>query len=63
VTKRLVDIDDAILQQAQRILGTETLKATVNSALREVVRRDAAEAFLGLATEGVFGTGAKGEES
>jgi len=63
VTKRLVDVDDEVLGQARRILGTETLKDTVNRALREVVRRDAAAAFLALATDGVFGSGQGGARS
>ena len=54
MTKRLVDVDDEVLAQARRILGTETMKDTVNRALREVVRRDAAASFLVLAIDGVF---------
>lgn len=38
MTKRLVDIDDATLDEAKRILGTDTIKDTVNTALRETVR-------------------------
>jgi Arc/MetJ family transcription regulator len=38
VTKRLVDIDDDLLEQARLQLGTTTLKDTVNSALRETVK-------------------------
>lgn len=38
MTKRLVDIEDEILEAAQRILGTATIKDTVNTALRETVR-------------------------
>jgi Arc/MetJ family transcription regulator len=34
VTKRLVDIDDAALSAARRQLGTETIKDTVDQALR-----------------------------
>jgi len=34
MTKRLVDIDDASLLEAQRILETRTMKETVNEALR-----------------------------
>jgi len=32
--KRLVDIDDSVLEAAQAELGTATIKATVNEALR-----------------------------
>jgi len=34
MTKRLVDIDDEALRDAQARLGTATIKATVNEALR-----------------------------
>ena len=38
MTKRLVDIDDVTLDRAKLILGTDTIKDTVNAALRETVR-------------------------
>lgn len=38
MTKRLLDIDDAALLDAQRILETRTMKETVNDALRLVTR-------------------------
>jgi Arc/MetJ family transcription regulator len=34
VSKRLVDIDDTFLEAARAQLGTSTIKATVNEALR-----------------------------
>ena len=34
MTKRLVDIDDDTLEAARSRLGTPTIKATVNEALR-----------------------------
>lgn len=37
VSKRLVDIDDELLQDATDVLGTGTMKQTVNRALEEVV--------------------------
>jgi Arc/MetJ family transcription regulator len=37
VTKRLVDIDDDLLARVREILGTPTMKDTVNGALQEVV--------------------------
>lgn len=40
MTKRLVDIDDGLLQEAAAVLGTSTMKDTVNRALAEA--RDAA---------------------
>ena len=41
MTKRLVDIDDAVLDQALELLGGATIKDTVNTALRELSDRDA----------------------
>ena len=38
MTKRLVDVDDEVLQEARTVLGTATLKDTVNESLRETVR-------------------------
>lgn len=37
MTKRLVDVDDDKLEQVRRLLGTSTIKATVNEALAEVL--------------------------
>ncbi len=37
-----IDIDDTVLAEAQRLLGTRTKRATVDLALREVVSRHAA---------------------
>jgi Arc/MetJ family transcription regulator len=39
MTKRLVDIDDEALAEAQRLLGTDTIKDTVNTSLAEVSQR------------------------
>jgi Arc/MetJ family transcription regulator len=52
--KTLIDIDNDLLMQSQQILGTATKKDTVNCALREVVRRHAAEEFIELARAGAF---------
>jgi Arc/MetJ family transcription regulator len=41
MTKTLVDIDDELLEQATKELGTTTKKETVNAALREVLRQRA----------------------
>ena len=38
MTKRLVDVDDDVLEEARNVLGTATLKDTVNESLRETVR-------------------------
>jgi Arc/MetJ family transcription regulator len=42
MAKRLVDIDDELLANAQDELGTATIKATVNEALRRVGARRSA---------------------
>lgn len=41
--KTTVEIDSEALASAKAILGTRSIKDTVNSALREVARRDALE--------------------
>lgn len=38
MTKRLVDIDDEVLAEARAVLGTVTLKDTVNAALETATR-------------------------
>ena len=37
--RRTVVIDDALLDDAQRLLGTKGIRDTVEVALREVIRR------------------------
>jgi Arc/MetJ family transcription regulator len=54
MSKTLIDIDNDLLTRSQQILGTATKKDTVNGALREVVRRHAAEEFIELARGGAF---------
>jgi Arc/MetJ family transcription regulator len=54
MAKTLIDVDDELLTRAQQILGTDTKKATVNTALREIVRRWAAVEFGTLARSGIF---------
>ena len=54
MTKTLIDIDEDLLKQAGQILEANTKKATINGALREIVRRHAAEAFLSRAQSGLF---------
>ncbi|MFV9673254.1 MAG: type II toxin-antitoxin system VapB family antitoxin [Acidimicrobiia bacterium] len=46
MVKRLVDIDDAALDRARRVLGTGTMKDTVNRALQEVIDLDRRRRFL-----------------
>ena len=40
VTKRLIDIDDALLEQARLVTGAVTMKETVNAALRHTVEAE-----------------------
>jgi len=40
MTKRLVDIDDELISEAQRLLSAATLKETVNTALSELVQTE-----------------------
>jgi Arc/MetJ family transcription regulator len=54
MAKTLIDVNGELLSRAQEILGASTKKETVNSALREVVRRWAAQEFGELARGGVF---------
>jgi Arc/MetJ family transcription regulator len=57
VGKTLIDVDLDLLARSRQILGTITKKDTVNAALREVVRRQAADDFMILAANGAFDTG------
>ena len=38
MAKRLVDIEDGLLEQAREALGTSTIKDTVAAALRQAIR-------------------------
>jgi Arc/MetJ family transcription regulator len=40
MTKRLVEIDDDLLEQARSAAGTDTIKATVENALQRLVDQD-----------------------
>ena len=37
MTKRLIDVDDTLLAEAKAVLGSSTMKETVNDALRAVM--------------------------
>ncbi len=39
--KTSVDIDDRLLEQVRDVLGTSSIKATIDGALREVMRAEA----------------------
>jgi len=40
MTKRLIDIEDSLLAEAQRACGATTMKGTVETALREIVQAE-----------------------
>lgn len=40
MTKRLVEIDDELLTRARSIAGTDTIRATVEAALKSLVDQD-----------------------
>ncbi len=48
VTKRLLDIDDDLLDQAQQALGADSMTAAVREALRLVVDRDRGDEYVKL---------------
>lgn len=37
--RRTVSVDDELLEEAQRVLGTDSIRATIESSLREAIRR------------------------
>ncbi|MBA2349338.1 MAG: type II toxin-antitoxin system VapB family antitoxin [Solirubrobacterales bacterium] len=43
-----IEIDDALLEESRRLLGTTTKRETVDAALREIVDRDRRRQLLGL---------------
>jgi Arc/MetJ family transcription regulator len=45
----MVDLDDALLEEAQRLSRARTRKATIEVALRELVRRRKSMELAGLA--------------
>lgn len=40
MTKRLIDIDDDLLERARSATGATTMKETVNAALRHIVESE-----------------------
>ena len=40
MTERLIDVDDALLEQVRVITGADTMKETVNAALRRTVEAE-----------------------
>ena len=48
MTKRLIDLDDRLLADAQAALGTSTISATVRQALEAVRETDPGQAYVDL---------------
>lgn len=40
MTKRLIDIDDSALERARELIGAATMKETVNTSLRELIKAE-----------------------
>jgi Arc/MetJ family transcription regulator len=51
VSTNVQGVDEPILEEAQRLLGTQTARDTVNTALREVVRKKLVEEFFSFMSE------------
>ena len=49
--KTSVDIDDHLIEQVRSVLGTSSIKETIDSALREVLRVDARREEIRALTE------------
>lgn len=47
--RMMVEIDDRLLEEAKRLSGTRTKRATIEAALRELVRRRKAAELARLA--------------
>jgi Arc/MetJ family transcription regulator len=45
MSRTILDVDDDLLTEASKILGTTTKKATVNAALEAVVKREKRREF------------------
>lgn len=54
MAKTTVDLDNDHLSQAQAILGTTTIKETVDAALVKVIAESARADFVELAASGAF---------
>ncbi|WP_327110375.1 hypothetical protein OHB12_21525 [Nocardia sp. NBC_01730] len=54
MAKTSVDVDMAKLDRAKEILGTDTLRDTIDAAFREVIRIDSVRRLVDLAEQGAF---------
>lgn len=62
MTKRLVEIDDVDLKEAQRLLGAATIRETVERALKEVIAAEARRQYIELLRDGHLSLMADKEE-
>ncbi|WP_406266738.1 hypothetical protein OH799_20875 [Nocardia sp. NBC_00881] len=56
MAKTSVDVDMAKLDRVKEILGTDTLRDTIDAAFREVIRIDSVRRLVDLAAQGAFST-------
>jgi Arc/MetJ family transcription regulator len=54
MTKKLIEIDDALLAEAREILGASSQRETIALALDEIVRRQRGQDFVALLKSGAF---------
>ncbi len=54
MAKTSVDVDGEKLARVKGILGTDTLRDTIDAAFREVIRIDSVRQLVVLAEEGAF---------
>lgn len=54
MAKTSVEVDMAKLDRAKEILGTDTLRDTIDAAFREVIRIDSVRRLVDLAEQGAF---------
>ena len=54
MAKTSVEIDAVKLDRAREILGTDTLRDTIDAAFREVIRIDSVRRLVDLAEQGAF---------
>ncbi|GAA1685886.1 hypothetical protein GCM10009830_36730 [Glycomyces endophyticus] len=54
MSKTTVDINTDQMERAQAILGTSTIKETIDVAIRRVIAEEAREQFIDLASTGYF---------
>lgn len=54
MSKTSVEIDPVRLAEVREILGTETIRDTIEAAFRQVIRKQAFDDLVAMAQDGVF---------